>query len=207
MSKACNSGVFRKVLNKLFTIITTLLLTVLIVGNIKIFSSLRRAEKDNADLTGLDYIVVLGNALIDDKPSDLLIARLETALEMAERFPDAGIVVSGGLTGDNTITEAAIMSRYLEQAGIDRARIIEEDSSKSTYENMVYTSRLIPGESAATVITNKFHLFRALKNAKSNGFTHVIGTPADDGSVWAMLWNRIKESFIICYDDFLDLGR
>ena len=80
-----------------------------------------------------------------------------------EQYPETKAVVSGGQGKGEDITEAEAMAVYLEQQGIDRNRISQEDSSTSTWENMKNSGRMIGDlEQPAAVVTNNFHLYRAL---------------------------------------------
>ena len=54
--------------------------------------------------------------------------------------------MSGGQGPDEDRTEASVMHDYLEQHGIDATRIIIEDQSTSTYENLVFSKELLPKE-------------------------------------------------------------
>src|SRR5690625_4822350 len=76
-----------------------------------------------------DPIVVLGSRVTDGRPGALLLSRLNKALKLAKRMPDAPVIV----TGDG---EAAVMARYLTERGIDPERIVEEPAATSTNENL-----------------------------------------------------------------------
>ena len=93
---------------------------------------------------------------------------------------------------------------YLEQQGIDRNRISQEDSSTSTWENMKNSGRMIGDlEQPAAVVTNNFHLYRALLIGKKAGFTNLKGIAAGSNPVlllnylvrefFAVLWIKIRQ--------------
>lgn len=123
----------------------------------------------------VDYIVVLGAGLYGDVPSPSLMYRLEKALEYAEKYPRIPIVVSGGQGPDEWITEAEAMKRFFVQHGIEAERIIKEDGSTNTGENLLFTREVIKyeGESkkpALMIVTSEYHMFRAKFLARRSGF-------------------------------------
>jgi uncharacterized SAM-binding protein YcdF (DUF218 family) len=117
-------------------------------------------------------LIVLGSGLDGTQPSPMLRARLDTALIYAAQYPKAQIVVSGGQGFSEEISEADAMQRYLLAHGIAPQRILQEDQSTSTEENLLFSYRLLKAKAAEPVliITNDFHALRASKIAKKQGF-------------------------------------
>ncbi|MDR2930219.1 MAG: YdcF family protein [Propionibacteriaceae bacterium] len=130
-------------------------------------------------------VVVLGSGLIDGQVPPLLASRLNRGRAVMASSQAKGkspvIVVSGGKGSDETRPEAAAMAEYLVKSGVEPSRIIEEDRSRNTEENLantelVLSSRGISGRVA--VVTNNFHAFRSallMRQAKMKGY--VIGAP------------------------------
>ena len=88
-------------------------------------------------------ILVAGYALADDgSMRQDLIERLEKTLEAAERFPDACVVVSGGMPKAGKC-EAVVMSEWLRQHGVADERIFEEGYSRDLVENAVYSRQIL----------------------------------------------------------------
>lgn len=121
----------------------------------------------------VDYIVVLGAGLKYDKLSPILRDRLIKTLEYGadKNIP---IVVSGGQGEDEALSEASAMKNYLIINGIDKKRIIMEDKSTSTYENLKFTNEIlskINGNKTIkiAIVTNRFHQFRSKLIAKNLG--------------------------------------
>lgn len=118
-------------------------------------------------------ILVHGCALIHgDQISRILAERLETAILLYRPNADrARIVVSGGQGDDETITEAAAMYGYLREKNIPDERIICEDRSHSTEENLLYSMKLLPASyrSRIALVTSNYHLFRCLLQARELG--------------------------------------
>lgn len=128
----------------------------------------------------LEYLIVLGAHVRGTRVTDTLKRRLDRAAEYAFRHPETKIAVSGGRGKGEDISEALAMQRYLIEKGIDEKRIFLEDTSTTTFENLKNTRNLLPAcKTARTgITTNNFHIYRALRIAKSAGFTNVYGVPA-----------------------------
>ncbi|EBW1603766.1 YdcF family protein, partial [Salmonella enterica subsp. enterica serovar Kottbus] len=106
---------------------------------------------------------------------------VETAI-LARRYPDSRIVVTGG--GGTMINEGeadgATAPRLLEALGVERARMVLEDQSRDTYENAVFTHKLVepkPGETWL-LVTSAFHMPRSVLLFRKAGF-EVVPWPAD----------------------------
>ena len=115
---------------------------------------------------GLDYIVVLGAWVNGTKPSGSLRNRIQVAKEYLESNPDTIAVLSGGQGSDEEISEAQCMWNNLTAMGIDPARLIMEDQSSDTVENLRFSRALIPEGASVGLVTNNFHIFRALAIAR-----------------------------------------
>lgn len=127
----------------------------------------------------LDYIVVLGAQMKESGPSRALRKRLDKAIDYAEENKNVMIVVSGGKGADEHISEAQGMYDYLTEHGIDDSRIIMEDKSTNTAENLKFTSQFIDIESSRIgIVTSNFHIFRAIAIAKQQGYQNVCGIAA-----------------------------
>ena len=125
-----------------------------------------------------DYILILGcKTGSDGKPTRLLQSRIDRAIEFAkmqqEKTGKALIFVpSGGKGADEVISEAACMKNYLIEAGLPESRILAEDRSESTDQNIRYSYALIsekqPDAEVALSTTN-YHVFRAGALAYAQG--------------------------------------
>ena len=116
-----------------------------------------------------DFIIILGCGIRKDgSPCPLLRGRIDRALAFARKQKeqtgkDVIFVTSGGQGADELISESASMKRYLLQQGVPEERIIEEDRSTDTYENMKFSKEKIwavnPNGKIAFSTTN-YHVFR-----------------------------------------------
>lgn len=128
---------------------------------------------------GADYIIILGAQWKSTGPSEVLRRRLDRAIDYLEQNPDTKAIVTGGQGGNEAIPEAVGMRGYLMQAGIEEERILVEDRSTSTYQNLVFSAGLLdPAEDSVVIVTNNFHVFRALSIAKKQGYINAEGLAA-----------------------------
>ena len=104
-------------------------------------------------------------------PSLALRYRLDAALEYAEAYPHVMLVVSGGQGPDEDIEEAIVMRDYLVENGIAEDRIIVENRSTSTYENLLFSQEILPEDvTSVTIVTSDFHLQRSKFIAEGIGW-------------------------------------
>ncbi len=131
-------------------------------------------------------MLILGCQVKPWGPSELLLDRLDTALAYLEGRENVRIIVSGGQGKDEPSTEAAAMRDYLVKHGIARERILLEDKSHNTYENMVYSFALMERMDIDTgepyiIVSNGFHLARAkmLADRQDGGAeTYTLAAPS-----------------------------
>lgn len=124
-----------------------------------------------------DYLIVLGCQVNGTVPSRMLRQRLDAAEDYLNTYPDAVAIVSGGKGSGEDITEAECMYNCLIAAGIDETRIIREDQSTSTMENLRFSQKFLNHCSVA-IVSNEFHLYRAGQMAQKLGLEPNL-IPAD----------------------------
>lgn len=133
-----------------------------------------------------DYIIVLGCAIRKDgTPTPLLRGRLDRAMTFAQaQEAETGkapiFVLSGGKGADECVSEAECMRRYLAEQGVPESRMLLEDKSTDTAENMSFSKKLVlelvrPGKEAPRAYwpslddpetriafsTTNYHVFRS----------------------------------------------
>lgn len=108
-----------------------------------------------------DALVVLGYKCINGQIDPLLAERLDTALDLWNRFRYRYVVLSGGAVVSER-TEAAIMRDYLISKGVDAKRILLEEYSRNTVHNIVNCTLLMRRQHLKTClyVSNSFHLRR-----------------------------------------------
>jgi uncharacterized SAM-binding protein YcdF (DUF218 family) len=133
---------------------------------------------------GMDYLIVLGAQVKKTTVSKTLKKRLETAVVYLKENPQTKAIVSGGQGAGEDISEAEAMKQYLVKYKIAADRIILEDKSTNTYENICFSKKLLKKRNAAVaVVTNGFHIYRAQKIAEKQGIKHVQGLSAPTDSI------------------------
>ncbi len=169
----------------IYTLSVICLLVFLVTEAVIITSGM---EKPKA---GADYIIVLGARVNGKKVSSNLYYRLEAALDYINDNPECQIIVSGGKGAGEDITEALAMKNYFINKGVDGVRIIEEDKSVNTDENIKYSLDIIGTKSASiVVVSNNFHVYRAKAIFKKQGCKNVssIGSKT--------MWFTIPNSYV-----------
>lgn len=147
-----------------------------------------------------EYMIVLGCQIRGTKITRSLRKRLDTAYEFS-KDNDMKIIVSGGQGRGEDMSEALAMKNYLVDKGIEESRIIMEDKSTDTSENMKYSAEFIGDMNAGVcVVTNNFHIYRAKKLAGGCGFNNVSGAAA--GSDPVLLLNYMVREAIGIVKDF-----
>lgn len=119
-----------------------------------------------------DCAIVLGAAVWDGKPSPAMRERLDVALDLYQKGITERMIVSGGI-GQGEVSEAQVMRDYLVQNGVPSAAISLEDRSTSTWENLVFSHKVMSnqGWDSAILVTHGFHTYRSLKMAGDLGLT------------------------------------
>ena len=127
----------------------------------------------------LDYVVVLGAHVKGDVPSKALELRLKAALKYARENEDTTLILSGGQGFGEDITEAKCMENYLTEHGISQERLVLEEKSTSTKENLKFSDELTGCSKKNTgILSNNFHVYRAVKLAEKLGYKHPYGIAA-----------------------------
>lgn len=190
--------------------VTTLLLGALIFVLVEamIVYGMTATPKQN-----LDYVIVLGARVKGERITSSLKKRLDRAVAYLKENPETIAVVSGGQGPGEDISEAEAMRRYLFAAGIPENRIIKEYRSTTTVENISFSKSFITlnwysrmggytnVEPQIGVISNNFHIFRAVKIGEKMGIP-LSGIPAESDKL--LLANQmLREFFAIVKEKFV----
>ena len=117
-----------------------------------------------------DYIIVLGAGLIGARVTPLLAARIDKGIELLARNPGAALILSGGQGPGEDLAEGRAMADYAVRKGVDPEKIMVEDRSGSTEENLRFSRELMSGEKPRVIlVTTAYHVFRALLLARQQG--------------------------------------
>lgn len=147
----------------------------------------------------LDYVIVLGAQMKENGPSNILKARLDKAIGYLEENPATKVIVSGGQGSDEPVSEAEGMKIYLVQNGIEPDRIIMEDNSVNTKQNLMFSSEYINiEEETVGIVTSNFHIYRSVRLARKQGYVHVCGIAAES-KLGLLPANMLREFCSIVY--------
>ena len=127
----------------------------------------------------LDYLLVLGAQVHKDRPSVVLQYRLDTAVEYLNANPDTVCIVSGGQGENEPMPEAEGMKKYLVEKQISPDRIILENKSRNTIENILFSKELLKNENCTVgILTNNFHTYRSVALGKKQLKNPIYGIAA-----------------------------
>ena len=118
-------------------------------------------------------IVVLGAAQYAGKPSPVLRARLDHAIDLWKRQLAPRIIFTGGFGDRDTTSEAAVAQRYAVNHGVSPEAILLENSGRSTSESLAQVAALMQAEPTRDVIlvSDPFHMLRLSILARRLGLT------------------------------------
>jgi len=169
--------------------------TIFLITQVLVLSMFTSKGKDN-----LDYIIVLGAQVKENGPSAVTKYRLNRAIEYLNENEETIVIVSGGKGSNEPAPEADVMKEYLIQNGIDEDRILTEDKSLNTSENIAFSAELIDIENDSIgIVTNNFHVFRAVMLARGYGYKNVCGIAAYSAPLY-LPNNMLRETFGIVKD-------
>lgn len=145
-------------------VIFTLLFNVFVWYTVK---DRARTLDESLDDKGYDCIIVLGCGVWGDEPTPLLSDRIDAAIALYKAGVAPKILMSGD-HGRDGYDEVSVMRNYAIERGVPSEDIFMDHAGFSTYETM-YRASDIFGISHAVVVTQKYHLFRSLYDARAFG--------------------------------------
>jgi vancomycin permeability regulator SanA len=132
---------------------------------------------EDAALLDADYILTLGCGLRPDgSPSDMLADRVTVATDIYVLSEDAVLLMSGDNSGEH-YNEVGAMREFAIKLGADGEDILSDDEGFSTYES-VFRAKNEFGAESLVIVTQGYHLYRALYIAKRMGID-AYGVSAD----------------------------
>lgn len=151
---------------------------------------------------GYDCIIILGCGVKDDgRPSDMLYDRIITGVELYKKGIAPRILMSGD-HGRTDYDEVGTMKKYAVDMGVPEDAVFCDHAGFSTYESMVRANKVF-GIENAVVVTQSYHLYRALFDAESFGID-AYGVSADVRRYLGQTNRNIREiiarnkDFIFC---------
>lgn len=149
-------------------------------------------------------VIVLGCKVNGSTPSLMLYRRIRTAYNTLVQYPDAVCVVSGGKGSNEDISEAACMSNELQKMGISADRILLEDQSASTSENLRFSKQILDENGISgelVIVTDGYHECRAQYLAKKEGLPDCAAASAPTSwyllpTYWVREWFGLVHAFV-----------
>lgn len=142
-----------------------------------------------------DVMIVLGSRVIGGEPGPMLRLRLEEALRLYAQGLAPVIIVSGARGADEEVAEAFAMREYLVKHGVPGERILTEDASYSTYQNLANSQALMAshGYRTALIVSNASHIHRSLVLARELGLEAVAGPAPMPDSLYLRVRQYLRE--------------
>jgi uncharacterized SAM-binding protein YcdF (DUF218 family) len=177
--------------NVILLAVTALLVTIGYVS-VRIGQQSTRDEARQADV-----ILVLGAAEYRGRPSPVLRARLDHALELYNRRLAPLIMTTGGAGGDPVFTEAGVGRSYLMSKGVPSESIIVEEEGESTVASTAMAGEIMRrmGLHSAIVVSDGYHIYRVKKMLQFRGL-NVYGSPRKElaPDSFRERWNYVKQA-------------
>lgn len=156
------------------------------------------SSEEATTLEGMDCIIVLGcQVKPDGTPSHMLSDRLDRSLELYNLGAAPKIIMSGD-HGQKEYDEVNTMKAYAVDKGVPSSDVFMDHAGFSTYETM-YRAKEIFGVKKAIIVTQKYHLYRALYIAEKLGI-EAYGVPADYRTYSGQAKREVREVLARCKD-------
>ena len=168
MKRAARARRAVKILRRILTILVVMLFTLWAISAaaVLIWSSRDEARPAQA-------IVVLGAAQYAGKPSPVLRARLDHALDLWNRHLASLLILTGGTGPGDTTSDAAVGRTYARKHGVPDSAILVENEGRTTSESMRAVAGMLEvrGLQSALLVSDPFHMLRLRILARRFGFT------------------------------------
>ena len=156
------------------------------------------APEETALLEGVDCIIVLGCQVKDDgRLSHMLEDRVKRGVALYHDGAAPKLLMSGD-HGQEDYDEVAAMKRYAVENGVPVADVFMDHAGFSTYETM-YRAKAIFGAEKVLIVTQRYHLYRALYIARQLGM-EAYGVDADYRTYSGQTMRDIREVLARCKD-------
>jgi uncharacterized SAM-binding protein YcdF (DUF218 family) len=161
----------RQAVNLVRRILTIVVVTIFALWVISAAAVLIWSSRDEA--RPAQAIVVLGAAQYAGKPSPVLRARLDHALDLWNRHLATLLILTGGTGAGDTTSEAAVGRTYAKKRGVPDSAILVENEGRTTSESMRAVAGMLEvrGLQSALLVSDPFHMLRLRILARRFGFT------------------------------------
>lgn len=148
--------------------------------------------KETTNIQNIDCILVLGAGVKNNEPSLMLKDRLDKGIELYQNGYAKKIIMSGD-HGREDYDEVNVMKRYAMEHGIPSSDIFMDHAGFSTYDS-IYRAKEIFGVKKMIIVSQKYHLYRALYLASTLEIES-IGVSAEDIKYTGSTYRELREVF------------
>ncbi|MGA2272971.1 MAG: YdcF family protein [Bryobacteraceae bacterium] len=170
-------------------------LAILAIGIVRVANRIeRQSTVDEAQPA--DIILVLGAAEYHGRPSPVLRARLDHALDLYARKLASRIMTTGGAGGEPVFTEGGVGRDYLMSHGVPSEAIVVENEGETTVQSIALAGEIIRrmGLHSVIVVSDGYHIYRVKRMLQFHGL-EVYGSPRKDhNSPQREEWNYIRQA-------------
>jgi uncharacterized SAM-binding protein YcdF (DUF218 family) len=145
------------------------------------------AEHDGVRRPGqADAIVVLGAAQYAGRPSPVLRARIDHALNLWRARVAPVLVLTGGVGTRDTTSEAAVSASYAMRHGVPESAMVLESEGRTTSESIRSVALILKArdQTSVVLVSDPFHMFRVWILARRHGLD-VVTSPTRSSPIWA----------------------
>lgn len=182
----------KKVLKYIIIFIITIAIIILGINLYVILSTKKQIieEEKYTELSDIDCIIILGAGIVEGKPSHTLEDRLLEGIKLYQNNISDKIIMSGD-HGRKEYDEVNVMKNYAIQKGVPSENIFMDHAGFSTYES-IYRARDIFKARKVVIVTQKYHLYRALYIANQLGL-EAYGVGADPRQYVGRIYREMRE--------------
>lgn len=182
-----------KKVTMILAIIVVILALIILTINLYVKETTKKQIINNSDYTRLeniDCIIVLGAGIWGDKPSPMLEDRLLEGINLYNNNVSNKIIMSGD-HGREEYDEVNIMKNYAIEKGVPSENIFMDHAGFSTYES-IYRAKEIFKAKKVVIVTQKYHLYRALYIANQLGL-EAYGVGSDPRKYVGATYRELRE--------------
>ena len=143
-----------------------------------------------AELENTDCVLVLGAGVRDGNPTPMLRDRLITGISLYKSGAAPKIIMSGD-HGREDYDEVNVMKSYAVENGVPDGDVFMDHAGFSTYDS-VYRAKAVFEADSIIIVTQKYHLYRALYIAERLG-VNAVGVSADLDDYSGQLKRDLRE--------------
>lgn len=169
-------------------------LTILTITTIHVLEAASEQEVSHADA-----IIVFGAAEYSGRPSPVLKARLDHALDLFHRGVAPVVITTGGAASDPKFSEGGVGKDYLMRHGVPENSLIAETQGRDTSESAVRVGVIMHanGLRSCVAVSDAYHVFRIRKLLLHEGVGPVYVAPRPDSRPRSMVqraWAVLREA-------------